>query len=228
MSPRQRERNRVNKPSFDEMRQAMIDSQLRTTGVSDPRVVEAFAAVPRERFVPADRAMVAYLDDDLPVAPGRYLMEPMAFGQLLMGARFRPDERVLIIGAGTGYSAAVIARLAGEVVAVEQDPDLAATARANLADVANVTVVDGLLAGGWPEGAPYDVLFFDGAVAQVPPTLLAQLKDGGRVAGVVVDEDGVQRAATGVVAGGSFGLAEFTDISVQPLPGFERPKRFTF
>ena len=220
----------MNKPSFDEMRQAMIDCQLRTTGVSDPRVVEAFAAVPRERFVPAERAMVAYLDEDLAIAPGRYLMEPMAFGQLLMGARFRADERVLIVGAGTGYAAAAIARLAGEVVAVEQDPELAAKARANLDDlgVANATVVEGLLAGGWSAGAPYDVLFFDGAVEAVPPALLGQLKDGGRVVGVVVDEDGVQRAATGVVVGGSFGLAEFTDISVRPLPGFERPKRFTF
>lgn len=224
------ERERVNKPSFDDMRQAMIDCQLRTTGVSDPRVVEAFAAVPRERFVPADRAMLAYVDEDLAVAPGRYLMEPMAFGQLLMGARFRTSDRVLIIGAGTGYSAAVIARLAGEVVAVEQDEALTATARANLAElgVANATVVDGLLAGGWRQGAPYDVLFFDGAVEVVPPELLAQLKDGGRIVGVIVDETGVQRAATSVVVGGSFGFAEFTDISVQPLPGFERPKRFTF
>ncbi len=220
----------MNKPSFDEMRQAMIACQLRTTGVSDPRVVEAFAAVPRERFVPGERAMLAYLDEDQPIAPGRYIMEPMAFGQLLMGARFRGHERVLIVGAGSGYSAAVIARLAGEVIALEQDAALATKARTNLAElgVTNATVVDGALAGGWPQGAPYDVLFFDGAVEQVPPALLGQLKDGGRVIGVIVDEDGVQRAATGVVAGGSFGLAEFTDISVRPLPGFERPKRFTF
>lgn len=220
----------MNKPSFDEMRQVMIACQLRTTGVSDPRVVEAFAAVPRERFVPAERAMLAYLDEDQPIAAGRYIMEPMAFGHLLMGARFRSNERVLIVGAGSGYSAAVIARLAGEVIAVEQDAALATKARANLAElgVTNATVVDGALAGGWPQGAPYDVLFFDGAVEQVPPALLGQLKDGGRVVGVIVDQDGVQRAATGVVVGGSFGLAEFTDISVRPLPGFERPKRFTF
>ena len=167
----------MNKPSFDEMRQTMIDCQLRPTGVSDPRVVEAFAAVPRERFVPADRALLAYLDEDLAVAPGRYLMEPMAFGQLLMGAAFRGHERVLIIGAGTGYSAAVIARLVAEVVAVEQDTALAAAARANLAAMGadTATVVEAPLAGGWPDGAPYDVLFFDGAVADVPAALLAQL-----------------------------------------------------
>lgn len=220
----------MNKPTFDDMRQTMIDCQLRTTGVSDPRVVEAFAAVPRERFVPADRAMVAYLDEDLAIGPGRYLMEPMAFGQLLMGAAFRSHDRVLIIGAGTGYAPAVIARLAGEVIAVEQDEALAATARANLAElgVSNATVVDGPLAGGWRQGAPYDVLFFDGAVEVVPEELLAQLKDGGRIVGVIVDETGVQRAATSVVVGGNFGFAEFTDISVRPLPGFGRPKRFTF
>lgn len=220
----------MNKPSFDEMRQTMIDCQLRPTGVSDQRVVEAFAAVPRERFVPADRAMLAYLDEDLAIAPGRYLMEPMAFGQLLMGAGFRAEERVLIIGAATGYAAAVIARLVGEVVAVEQDPALAATARANLVEAGadNATVVEAPLEGGAPEGAPYDVLFFDGAVAQVPAALLAQLKDGGRVVAVIVDDDGVQRGSAGVMAGGSFGHAEFTDISVKRLPGFERPKAFTF
>lgn len=220
----------MNKPSFDEMRQTMIDCQLRTTGVSDTRVIEAFAAVPRERFVPADRAMLAYLDEDLAVAPGRYLMEPMAFGQLLMGAGFRAHERVLIIGAGTGYSAAVIARLVRDVVAVEQEPALAIAARANLADmgVDNVQLVEGPLVGGWPEGGPYDVLFFDGAVASVPEALLAQLKDGGRVVGVIVDEGGVQRGSAGVYASGSFGQAEFTDISVKRLPGFDRPKAFTF
>ena len=220
----------MNKPSFSEMRQTMIDCQLRPTGVSDQRVVEAFAAVPRERFVPADRAMLAYLDEDMAVAPGRYLMEPMAFGQLLMGAGFGAQERVLIIGAGTGYSAAVIARLVAEVVAVEQDAALAATARANLAElgVSNATIVEVPLADGWPQGAPYDVLFFDGAVAAVPSALLAQLKDGGRVVGVIVDTDGVQRGSAGVMAGGSFGQAEFTDISVKQLPGFDRPKAFTF
>ena len=220
----------MNKPSFSEMRQTMIDCQLRPTGVSDQRVVEAFAAVPRERFVPADRAMLAYLDEDMAVAPGRYLMEPMAFGQLLMGAGFGAQERVLIIGAGTGYSAAVIARLVAEVVAVEQDAALAATARANLAEhgVSNATIVEAPLADGWPKGAPYDVLFFDGAVATVPAALLAQLKDGGRVVGVIVDTDGVQRGSAGVMAGGSFGQAEFTDISVKQLPGFDRPKAFTF
>lgn len=220
----------MNKPSFDEMRQTMIDCQLRPTGVSDPRVVEAFAAVPRERFVPADRAMLAYLDEDLPLGGGRYLMEPMAFGQLLMGAGFKLHERVLVVGAGTGYSAAVIARLVREVVAVEEDAALAETARANLAAMGadNAKVVDGALTGGWAEGAPYDAIFFDGAVASLPPALLGQLKDGGRVIGVIIDDDGVQRGSTGIVAGGSFGQAEFTDISVKRLPGFDRPKAFTF
>lgn len=220
----------MNKPSFDEMRQAMIDCQLRTTGVDDPRVVEAFAAVPRERFVPSNRALLAYLDEDQPIAPGRCIMEPMAFGQLLMGARFKPSERVLVVGAGTGYPAAVIARLAGTVVALEQDPALAAQARGNLEALAvgNATVVEGPLAAGWPEGAPYDAIYFDGAIEIVPESLLAQLKDGGRIIGVIIDETGVQRAATGLVTGGSFGTVAFTDVSVARLPGFERPKQFRF
>jgi protein-L-isoaspartate(D-aspartate) O-methyltransferase len=124
----------------------------------------------------------------------------------------------------------VIARLAGEVVAVEENPDLAARARTNLdmLGVTNATVHEGPLAAGWPQGAPYDVIYFDGAIEVVPDALLAQLKDGGRIIGVVIDESGVQRAATGVVTAGSFGTVAFTDVGVARLPGFERPKRFTF
>lgn len=220
----------MNKPSFDEMRQAMIDCQLRTTGVDDAQVIEAFAAVPRERFVPANRAMLAYLDEDQPIAPGRFIMEPMAFGQLLMGAQFKPHERVLVIGAGSGFPAAVIARLAGQVVALEENAELAAQARGNLEalGVDNATVAEGLLPAGWPQGAPYDAIYFDGAIEIVPNMLLEQLKDGGRIVGVVIDESGVQRAVTGVVTAGNFGTVAFADITVARLPGFERPKRFTF
>jgi protein-L-isoaspartate(D-aspartate) O-methyltransferase len=226
----QQERSSVNKPSFDEMRSAMIDCQLRTTGVSDTRVVEAFAAVPRERFVPADRAMVAYLDEDQPIAPGRFIMEPMAFGQLLMAARIASNERVLIVGAGSGYSAAVIARLSREVVALEEDAALAAQARANLEAVGavNASVAEAPLTAGLPQGAPYDVIFLDGAVEVVPQPLVDQLKDGGRVIGVLIDEAGVQRAFTGVSTAGSFGTVDGADMSVARLPGFDRPKRFIF
>lgn len=220
----------MNKPSFEQMREAMIDSQLRTTGVSDPRVVEAIRATPRELFVPAERAMLAYVDQNQPIAPGRYLMEPMVFGRLLDAAMIGPDMRVLVVGAGTGYAAAVIARLAREVVAVEEDTELAAKARANLATLrlANLQVVEGLLAAGWPAEAPYDAVFFDGMIETVPDALLGQLREGGQVIGVIVDAAGVGRGVVGVVAGGVLGTNAFMEAAVARLPGFERPKRFQF
>lgn len=220
----------VNKPSFNDMRTAMIDSQLRTTGVNDMEVIGAIAAVPRERFVPKERELLAYLDEDQPIAPGRWIMEPMIFGRLLVAARFARHERVLIVGAGTGYSTAVIARLAGAVVAVEEDMALAAKARGNLdmLDVLNATVVEAPLPEGAPKHGPFDVLFFDGAVERIPEALLAQLRDGGRVIAVLIDEAGVGRGVNGVVAAGSFGTTAFLDAMLPVLPGFERPKMFKF
>jgi len=219
----------VNKPSFEEMRGAMVDSQLRVNGVNEPRIVAAMAAVPRERFVPRDRALVAYVDEDVPVAPGRALMNPMSLGRLLVETRIAADERVLIVGAGTGYSAAVIARLAGSVVALEEDAALAATARQLLpsVDADAVEVVEGPLAGGWASGAPYDVVFIDGAYEELPGAILAQVRDGGRIAGVIVD-GGVPRGRVGVVASGAFGGVPFGDIGAPLLPGFRKPQAFQF
>lgn len=219
----------MNKPSFEDMRGAMVDSQLRVNGVNEPRIVAAMAAVPRERFVPRDRALVAYVDEDVPVAPGRALMNPMSLGRLLVETRIAAHERVLIVGAGTGYSAAVVVRLAGAVVALEEDAALAATARELLTSVgaADVDVVEGPLTGGWAAGAPYDVLLIDGAYEEIPAALLSQVRDGGRVAGVVID-NGVPRGRVGVVAGGAFGGVPFGDIGAPLLPGFRKPRAFQF
>jgi protein-L-isoaspartate(D-aspartate) O-methyltransferase len=220
----------VNKPSFEMMRAAMVDSQLRTVGVNDARVVDAIAAVPRERFAARGREMLAYVDEDHAIAPGRYMTQPMMFGRLLNAARIQPNERVLLVAAGNGYGAAVIARLAAEVVAVEEHPELAARARETLASmgVANVAVVDGPLTGGASDGAPYDVVFIDGAVEQVTQALIDQLRDGGRLVAVMVDAAGVQRATIGVRAGSGFGTTEFSEAATVRLPGFERPKAFRF
>lgn len=220
----------MNKPNFNEMRMAMIDCQLRTTGVNDPQVLEAFAAVPRERFVPKERELLAYLDEDQPVAPGRCIMEPMILGRLLTAVRIGRDERVLIVGAGTGYSTALVARLAGSVVGVEENAELAAQARGNLdmLDVNNATIVEAPLVEGAPSQAPFDVLLFDGAIEVLPPALLAQLRDGGRVVAVMIDEAGVGRGMCGVVTAGSFGGTAFIDAMVPVLPGFERPRTFQF
>lgn len=215
---------------FEAMRAAMIDSQLRPTGVNDPRVLAAFASVPRELFVPEKLKNLAYLDEDIELAPGRGLMEPLVFGNLLMRAELRAQDRVLLIGLAGGYEAAVIARLAGEVVAVEEAPILAANAMEALASahVANVSVVTGPLTEGDPSRAPYDVLFLNGAAEVVPPALVEQLAEGGRFVGVILDEAGMSRAASGRKSTGLLGLTAFFDAGVHRLPGFARPRPFRF
>ena len=212
--------------TFEPMRRAMVASQLRTTGVNDPRVVAAMGEVARERFVPAERCALAYADAIVPLADGRALNPPMALGRLLTEARLEGGERALVIGAGTGYAAAVLARLVASVTALEEDKALAATAREALADTA-VTLVTGPLAKGWPAGAPYDFILIDGAVEQLPPTIVDQAAEGARIGLALVDR-GVTRLAMGRVAGGAFGSTIFADAAVALLPGFEQPRGFTF
>lgn len=215
---------------FEAMRTAMIDSQLRPNGVNDSRVLAAFASVPRELFVPDRLKNLAYLDEDIELAPGRGLMEPLVFGNLVMRADLRPDDRVLLIGLAGGYEAAVIARLAGEVVAIEEAPELAVNAMEAMAaaHIGNVTVVTGPLTGGDPSRAPYDVLFLNGAAELLPAPLVEQLAEGGRFAGVIVDDMGVSRAASGRKAAGVLGTTAFLDAGVHALPGFSRPRPFRF
>lgn len=213
--------------NFEQMRRAMVASQLRTTGVNDPRIVAAMGAVPRERFVPRERVSTAYADALVPLANGRALNPPMALGLLLTEARPQPTDKVLLIGAATGYSAAVLARLAATIIAVEEDGDLAAIAKTALAGVKNVTLVKGPLAKGHKAGAPYDLILFDGAVEVVPDAIIEQLADGGRLAAAIVDQ-GVTRLATGRRAGGGFGMVPFADAAAAILPGFSKPRAFSF
>jgi protein-L-isoaspartate(D-aspartate) O-methyltransferase len=212
--------------NFDHMRRAMIASQLRTTGTNDPRVLAAMGEVARERFVPAARASLAYADALVPLKPGREFNSPMALGRLLTEAAPKPGERVLVVAAATGYAAALLARLAGPVVALEEDPGLAAGARANLAGT-GVDLVEGPLAQGWRDGAPYDLILIDGAVECVPDALVAQLADGGRLATGLL-ENGVTRLAIGRRAGEGFGMAAFADAAAAILPGFAKPRAFKF
>ena len=211
------------------MRDAMVDSQLRPTGVNDPAVIAAFRAVAREDFAPAPLRTLAYLDEDLPIAPGRALIEPMVIGNLLQRAQPRETDRALLLPAGSGYEAAVLARLAGRVSALESDPALAAAARTALAaHGGGVELVEGPLAQGWPEGAPYDLIVIAGAIEALPDALVAQLADGGRIAAVMVDARGVGRASIGRRAGGAIGFEPFLDVATIRLPGFDRPRAFQF
>lgn len=212
--------------SFETMRLAMVSNQLRTTAVNDARVVAALRAVPREAFVPADRAVIAYVDNAIPLGGGRSLNAPMATGRLLTELATRPGDRALIVGAATGYSAALLARLVDNVVALEEDANLLGALRGASLN-GNVSVAEGPLAAGWPDGAPYDVILIDGAVEQVPQALIDQLADGGRLA-VAILERGVSRLSIGRKAGGAFGVVAFADADAAPLPGFAEPAGFQF
>lgn len=209
------------------MRHAMVASQLRTTGVDDARVVTAMATIAREPFLPPPSRGLAYRDTAIPLGRGRYQNTPMATARLLTEAEIVPEDRVLLIGAATGYTAALIATLGARVVAVEEDAGLAATARDMLADTAAVEVVEAPLATGYAAGTPYDVLFVDGAVEELPPELIAQLRIGGRIATGVSDH-GVFRLASGRRTEGGSGLLVFADADCVPLPGFSRPAAFRF
>ncbi|QNQ11410.1 protein-L-isoaspartate O-methyltransferase family protein [Sphingomonas alpina] len=217
----------IDSDRFTAMRHAMVASQLRTNAVSDPRVVAAMARVPREAFLPAEAQALAYRDTALPLGQGRFQNVPIATGRLLTEAYLLPADKVLLIGAAGGYTAAVLAELVTSVVAVESDAALAALAREALVGTAGVTLVEGPLETGHAAGAPYDVLMVDGAVEQLPDSLVAQLRDGGRVVAGIADR-GVTRLTSGRKSEGGFALLDFADIDCVPLPGFARAKTFTF
>jgi protein-L-isoaspartate(D-aspartate) O-methyltransferase len=207
-------------------RLAMIESQLKPCGVVTPAVVAAFYRVPREDFVGAGREALAYVDAAQPVAAGRALMPPLSLGHLLERLRVEPGERVLVVAAATGYSAALLAEMGAAVTALEADAALAATARARLEGLA--TVVEGPLAAGWPAGAPYDVVLVDGAIEEFCEPLIAQLAEGGRAGAILVGGDGVARAATGLKAAGILRLEPFAEAGAPLLPDFRKPRGFRF
>ena len=213
--------------NYEQMRRAMVASQLRTTGVDDPRVLAAMGAVPRERFVPRHLAGIAYADALVLLGNGRDLNTPMSLGRLLSEAAPRETDRALVIGAATGYAAAVVARLAASVVAIEEDPALVAQARENLKGT-DVNVVEAPLTHGHVASAPYDLILIDGAVELVPETIIEQLvPEGGRLAAALL-ENGVTRLAIGRRAGEGFGMVEVSDWAAAVLPGFLKPRKFKF
>ena len=211
---------------FEQMRRAMVASQLRTTGVADARVLAAAGAVARERFVPEERAAMAYVDALVPLGGGRELNPAMATTRLLSEAGPRGHEAAMVVGAATGYAAALLDRLTASVVAVEADPALADFARKALAGT-GVELVEAPLADGHAAGAPYDLILIDGAVEAVPDAIVAQLAEGGRLATAILDR-GVTRLAIGRKAAGGFGLTIFSDAAAAVLPGFAAPRMFSF
>jgi protein-L-isoaspartate(D-aspartate) O-methyltransferase len=207
---------------FNLARRSMIDSQLRPEGVTDRSVLLAMGSVERERFVPEAARALAYFDRPLRLSEDRSMMPPAALGRLLSELAPRPGERALVVGSGTGYSAALLTEMGLEVVALEAEKALAAVATS-----AGVNTMIGELSGGWPRGGLYDIILIDGAVADIPEALAAQLTPGGRLAGAVADR-GVTRLVIGRASGRTLGLRTIVDADVGSLPGFERPRAFTF
>jgi protein-L-isoaspartate(D-aspartate) O-methyltransferase len=217
---------------FDQSRRKMVDNQLRTNDVTDHRILDAMELVPRERFVPAAQKAVAYIDEDLPVGSsdtGRVVMKPHIFGKLVQLAEIREEDVVLIVGAGTGYSSAIVSKLAASVVALEENEDLAKTATDVLVDlgIENAVVVEGPLAKGFASEGPYDVVLVDGAVEVLPEDLTGQLKPDGRL--VVVEGLGGSGVAklyqkSGDAVSSRFGF----NASVGLLPGFSKAEEFVF
>jgi protein-L-isoaspartate(D-aspartate) O-methyltransferase len=208
----------------------MVESQLRTNRVVDPAILEAFLEVPREDFVPERLRKVACIDEDLPLGGGRWMMEPMVLARLVQLAEIDPAESVLEIGAGTGYGTAVLARLARSVVGVECEAALARKAAANLArlGVANAVVREGPLERGYPDRAPYDVILFEGAVADLPSEITDQLAANGRLLAVVKKGAGLGQATLATKLRGTISHRVVFDAGTPLLPGFAPKPSFVF
>ena len=219
--------------SIPPARQKMVDSQVRPSDVTDLRIIDAMLAVPREVFVPERQRALAYLDLDLDVSGGgsarRFLIKPVVIAKMLQAADIKDTDSVLVAGCATGYTAALVARLAARVTATEVDPSLAAKARQVLAELGleRVTVRAADLAEGDPANAPYDVIVLDGATEITPDRLYQQLKEGGRLVGVFAMTK-PPRATIVTRSHGDFGNRTLFDASVPVLPGLERLPAFVF
>ncbi|MDB5408146.1 MAG: protein-L-isoaspartate O-methyltransferase [Rhodospirillales bacterium] len=213
---------------YQSVRLNMVESQVRPNKVTDPAILDALLAVPRERFVPESLRGIAYVDEDVPLGGGRYLMEPMVFARLLQFAEIGSGDGVLDVGCALGYSAAVLARIARRVVAVEDDKGLLPRARALLADVGNVTLVETPLAGGCPQHASYDVILLEGAVGSVPAAIAEQLAEGGRLVTVLYSAQGMGKAVLMTRRHGIIGQRIIFDAGTPLLPGFAPQPEFVF
>jgi protein-L-isoaspartate(D-aspartate) O-methyltransferase len=212
---------------FSLMRTAMVASQLRPNGVTDPAVIRAFEAVHREQFVPDERRRAAYVDVPVQLSNHRSMNAPLPTARLINDAGLKGGESVLLIGACAGYAAAVLAQLNVAVTAVEADEALFAALQKNVSDIATVKSVNGAFASGFESAAPFDVILIDGAVEAVPTTLIEQVKEGGMVLSGLIDH-GVTRLCAGYRFGESLSMQPFLDIGVVHLPGFAPPPAFRF
>ena len=217
---------------FEAARIHMVDCQIRTTDVTSHPVLSAFLTVPREAFLPESVKALAYVDEDMPITTGadpRYIMEPSPLAKLVQLADVKKTDVVLEVGAGEGYAAAILSLLAGSVVALESDEALAASATQALSSLGydNVAVVTGPLEAGYASEAPYDLIFLNGAVEEVPQALLGQLRDGGRL--VAVTGNGHSARATVISReGANYSTVRYFNAAIKVLPGFRKAAEFVF
>lgn len=214
---------------FSVARRNMVDNQIRPNKVTSQALLLALLDVPRERFVPDQARDVAYVDDDVPLGAGRWLMEPMLFARLVQSAEIKPSDVLLSVGGVTGYGPAILSKLAGTVVALEQDAGLAKAMSANIDALGldNVAVIEGSLAAGCPKQAPFDVILFEGAVHDVPAAIADQLAEGGRLL-AVLDKGGAGQAVLMMRRHGALSRRVLFDAATPLLPGFAPQPTFVF
>jgi protein-L-isoaspartate(D-aspartate) O-methyltransferase len=215
---------------FADARNCMVDSQIRPNRVVDQRVLSAMRTVPRERFLPANVQALAYADQDVPLGNGRFLMEPMVFARLLQAAVLRENEQVLVVGAGTGYGAAVLAACGCRVTALEEDSTLLTLAGVILPHEApGVSLVSGPLASGWASHGPYDLILIEGAVPEIPPALAAQTRqDVGRILGALHVPGRVTQAVMAEATSFGLSFSPLFDCATPPLPSLRKAPAFSF
>lgn len=215
---------------FATARLNMVESQLRTNKVTDAAVLAAFETVPREMFLPEALRGIAYVDEDVEIGRGRWMMEPMVLGRLLQAARPGPADVALEIGCGSGYATAILSRIVATAVAVEADDKFIEAAAATLSrlQMDNAVVIKGDVTQGYPGQAPYNVILFNGAVAEVPRAIREQLAEGGRLVAVVRGSDGLGRATLIERHGGTTSGRVLFDAAVPQLPEFEATPGFVF
>lgn len=211
-------------------RKNMVESQVRPSDVTDRRITNAMSSLPREKFVAADAADLAYMDEAVPTSPGRAMMAPRDLARLIQLADVEADDTILVVGAGRGYAAAILARLGRTVTALECDAGAAGDIKPLLENlgISNVFPVTGALSGGWSPGAPYDAILIDGAVEVIPETLTAQLAAGGRLVAIERDRGGIGRAVVISKTGEVTARRVAFEASAPQLPGFARPAGFVF
>lgn len=212
---------------FATRRRMMVDTQVRPSDVTEFPIIDAMLNIPREAFVPRDRVEAAYASEDVDLGEGRVLLDPRVFAKMLDALDLKNDDLVLDLGAGLGYSSAVIARIAEAVVAVEEDEALAAEAQSLLSEhhADNVVLHSGPLAEGAAEHGPYDAILVEGGVETLPDGILAQLKDGGRMA-VIFMENALGTVRVGHKLDGKMTWRFAFNGTAPVIPGFEGKAEF--